>query len=287
MRHLRSVNEILIEMGEPAALQRAAIIGEDFDKTGKAFERPFELAPLTSEQLDWFIDVERASQNGNSGSQSTIDGMYTRLLRSIQSSGEFSEGEKDRFVQLLKTIIDEGIDHFARFSKAKRALAGLRESDYLRVTAPPQRLVPPAPNSDLQMLVDAAYVVVIRSLEYVFRHGDRQRGALMEGARRAMFNMDDAARLLAGQGVGAMFDISGLQQGPALFGAAPSAAAAAAAAPETRAHAAAFAVGEPLRQAIARLAGGDEPGHLELARRLETRLDAMTVAFGAVANGQR
>lgn len=282
MRHLRSVNEILIELGEASVLGRAGIIGEDFDGDGKGFQRPFAILPLTRAQLDWFIDVEAASQNHGGGDEETIDGMYTLILRSIEESDGFSADQKTRLSHLVKVIIDEGIDHFKRFSRARSALAGASERDYLKVTGEPSLLPEGHPDRILQDTVDAAYLVVLRALDYVFRLGDLQRGALMESARRAMFNMDDAARSLAARAHGAMFDHT-------RFGAieVPRVAAGAQPMPASAAHELEVArlreIGLPLRNVLDQLrtaAGGE---HEELAQRMDGRLADMLRDFEAAS----
>lgn len=222
MRHLRAVNEMLIALGQPAELGRASVIGEDFDGTGKAFNHTFVLAPLTTAHLDWFIAVEAASRNHDD--QSTIDGMYTVLLRSIRASTDFTPEQKERMGAMINVIIDEGIDHHARFLRARRALSGFAADRYLTVRAGPERLPSTDPDFILQAGIDAAYVVVLRSLEYAFKLGDDQRGAAVEAARRAMYNMDDAARSLATRGKGAMFDLGNVAAGPAVGGERPAAA---------------------------------------------------------------
>lgn len=267
MRHLRTVNEVLIELGEPAELGRADIIGEDFDNNNKAFNHQFVLKPLRLAQLNWFIDVEAASQN-QADSANTIDGMYTHILRSVQKSTEFSADEKLRLSSLVKVIIDEGIDHYARFTRAKRALAGIDESTYLKIIADaPLKLPSSDPDAILQDVADAAYMVVLRSLDYVFRLGDAQRGGMLESARRAMYNMDDAVRSLAERGKGALFDFrrfgpaTGIAQGNAPVGVGQ---------PTT-----AESVGEPLRNLLGKL-GKKNPA---LAERMDGRLRMMTSEF--------
>lgn len=276
MRHIRAVNEILIELGEPWTLARAAIIGEDFDGTGRVFAKPFELLPLTQSQLMWFIDVERASPVSDDGGSGTIDGMYTQILRSIEASNEFTAQEKSRFAHLIKIIIDEGVDHFDRFTAAQQALAGISESAYLRFGLP-ARL--PAGQGDrlLQDATDAAYVVVLRSLDFAFKFGDQQRGAMVEAARRAMFNMDDAARSLADRGHTPMFDMTGWQASePLVAGAVPV---------ESRRHrmtSEALAVADPLRAPMAEMQNHADPAIRELARRMKSRSDEMMASFAAM-----
>ena len=138
MRHLRWVNEMLGLLGEPHELGRAGIIGEDLDGDGRAFERPFELLPLTPAQLQWFVDVEdRSNDFDPGGNDDSVDGMYTRILLSIQQLPDFADDERERLAHLVKLIIDEGIDHFQRFRRAQEALAGLDPGTYLRLDGPP------------------------------------------------------------------------------------------------------------------------------------------------------
>jgi len=279
MRHLRAVNEILIELREEWALGRASVIGKDYDGTGRAFQRNFELVPLSRAQLDWFIDVERASQNDQS--QNTVDGMYTMILRNIATSDEFSPDEKQRATQLIKVIIDEGMEHFRRFSRAREALRELPEASYLKVRGAPVRLDQGHPDRVLQDTADAAYVVVLRSLDYVFRLGDRQRGAMMEVARRAMYNMDDVARSLALRGIGAMFDLSTSAT------AAPAVGATAGAMPGAGHRAPLPAAGgEPLLPQFDALEQSADLAHRALAGRMRRQLEVMIQQFETLAVDQ-
>jgi Ferritin-like len=278
MRHLRVVNEVLIELGETWVLARAGVIGEDFDANGVAFNKPYELVPLTMSQLDWFIAVEEASQNHGDADQDTIDGMYTLILRSINEGPEFSASEKERLGYLVKIIIDEGMEHYRRFSRVKTALNGIPESRYLKVNDPPERLPSGAADRVLQDVVDAAYVVVLRSLDFVFHYGDRQRGALLESARRSMFNMDDAARSLSVRGVGAIFDMSGYTRELTrrmTSGIAPLEGDLDATLSLAR------SVGAPLQPALDALRAAGLKDGLALAERMVARLNDMTRAFEA------
>ena len=283
MRHLRSVNEILIELRAPWQLDRADVIGEDFDHDGKAFRQPFALRPLDAKQLDWFIEVERASQNQND--QNTIDGMYTLILLSVQQSPEFTPDEKSRIPALIKVIIDEGVDHFARFSRAKVALAGIDPLVYLKIKGGPAQVDASNPDSLLQDVADAAYLVVLRSLDYVFQVGDAQRGAMLESARRAMYNMDDAARSLADRSIGALFDYRrfGLVKAPVSQNAVLAGMTVPDEAEQTRRRVqAAMSLGDPLRSVLDQLAIPGGP-HTELANRMTQRLGQMTQDFVSLA----
>ncbi len=276
MRHLRAVNDILVELGESAVLDRAQIIGEDFDGPGTGFNHAFALRPCGPDHLAWFIAVEQASQN--SDDQATIDGMYTLILKNVVHGNEFSEAEKHRIAASVKVIIDEGVDHHQRFVRAQTLLSGIVPTLYLRIPDGLPQLMPEGSSGRaLQDVVDAAYLVVLRALDFVFKLGDKQRGALMESARRAMYNMDDAARSLAVEGVGALFDYSrfgDLDVGDNAAGLAiPSA--------ESRLE----QMGDPLLAALARLKS-QSPASIGLTGRMKDRLVAMKSEFAAALKAQ-
>ena len=108
-------------------------------------------------------------------------------------------------------------------SRVKEALAGVPESTYLRVTSGP---VPAPAGSDeriLQDTADAAYGTLLHALDFVFSQGTRQRGELLESARRGMYIVDDACRSLSERKFGALFNIA---PAPAPAAIAPEAAAA-------------------------------------------------------------
>lgn len=112
---------------------------------------------------------------------------------------------------------------------------------------------------------------------------------MMESARRAMYNMDDAARSLAARSRGALFDyrrFGRIQMQPAVkVGAAAGAMAPDAAQLRTRKVEEAQAIGAPLRAVLNQLATASMGEHVELARRMGQRLDTMTHAFEAIDKG--
>lgn len=257
MRHFRLANEILLELGEKHVLGRAEIIGIAFPET-KGFNRPFELAPLTARQLDWFIQVEKVS--GNHRDPSTIDGMYTLILRSIEEGSEFPPALKEYLGPSIKIIIDEGLDHFRRFSHAKEALEGIPESRYLAVRSGPVAAPDGSQAQILQRTADASYETLLRALDYVFHSGNPQHGDLLEAARRGMYNIDDTNRVLARKGYGALFTMPSFVT--------PSMRAAAA----TKAAATPREIGEPLRPHISELRNSGDPEMVALSQRLEGKV---------------
>lgn len=282
MRHLRLVNEILINLGEPWVLSRATIIGEDFNGDGRAFKTPFSLTPLTTEQLDWFIKVEQQSQNAHD-TDTTIDGMYTHILRSVAVSSEFSPAEKARVSHFIKVIIDEGINHYEMFIEARRLLGSISPAAYLGVTTNAPALLP-LESSDriLQDTVNLSYAVVLRSLDYVFQLGDAQRGTMVEAARRAMYNMDDACVSLSHRGVAATFDMGAYQNdkpaGLDLSGALDR---------RSSMIDRAKNVGSPMIPQLGMLEASPDSALRELGRRSRRRLEQMTSAFVEAARSIR
>jgi len=120
--------------------------------------------------------------------------MYTRILISIEQGPAFQADpdERDRLANFVKLIIDEGVDHFTRFTRVKNALAGIPESEYLRVTSEPTPADPASDEAKLQATADLSYAVLLKALDFVFAQGKQQRGGLLEAARRGMYNVDEA-----------------------------------------------------------------------------------------------
>ncbi|MGI9420766.1 MAG: ferritin-like domain-containing protein [Geminicoccaceae bacterium] len=206
MRHLRWVNEMLLDLGEPYELGRFETL-PDVDRDGRFLDHSFSLKRLSPDRLEWFITVEAPSdQIDVEGSNMTIDGMYTRLLLSISQGSEFNDEEKRRLVHLIKLIIDEGFDHFQRFTRVQSRLAGLDPERYLRLPDDPA----PQPQSDIvhvfETVADAAYAQVIKLLAFALTPENRGGiDALILGAREIMYNLDEAARTAAANGGAPLF----------------------------------------------------------------------------------
>jgi rubrerythrin len=194
MRHLRWVNEILRELGEPVELGRFTSF-EDFDGNQRTLAHEYSLEPLSAQRLNWFIEVESPSQAISvSREPGTIDGLYTRLLLSISQGSEFSEIEKARLEHLLKLVIDEGQDHFERFNRVKTLLEGMTEADYLLLPSKPAPLPADHPAKMYEQVADQCYALVVLTLRYVFETGGPRIGEMLDAARHAMYALDDAAR---------------------------------------------------------------------------------------------
>lgn len=191
MRHFRWVNEALVLLSRPPNIGRA-------DRIHRQLDRPFTLQPLTPQQLDWFIEVERPSQSTESG----IDGMYVRLLVTIDRRPDLFP-ERHRLVHLIKLIINEGIDHFQRFTSVKEQLTGLTPEQYLRPLAPPADDLA----RDLVELSNQNYAVLLGALSATLPLGDRAGGVLIEQSRRAMFSLHETNHLLAARGVAPPFTL--------------------------------------------------------------------------------
>ncbi|MBT2412047.1 hypothetical protein J7I94_15965 [Streptomyces sp. ISL-12] len=239
MRHLRWVNEALGTLGEPAVLGRAAEIERDG-------VHPFALRPLTAEQLQWFIDVEAPSQEVGTG----IDGMYVQLHETLVKKPELF-AESDRLAHLIKLIIDEGGDHFRRFTAVKSHLAALTPQQYLRDLGPGTGT---PLQTQLLTLSDQYYALLLGMLRPTFELGDRAGGVLIEQSRRTMTNLHEINHILAAGGVAPRFTLPAWLTGPGAGGGAAVADGQftrAAALAAIQAHAAIFALGSPGARALA------------------------------------
>ncbi|MFD6367291.1 ferritin-like domain-containing protein, partial [Streptomyces roseolus] len=193
MRHLRWVNEILGVFGHPLQLDRPE---DDFviqEQTGHRFK----LERLTSDQLEWFIAVEKPSAQIDPHG---IDGMYVRLHHSIvRNKGAFPQA--DRLAHLIKLIIDEGDDHYHRFTAIRDHLAGLDQDTYLRRLAPPDTPL----DRELCRLADLNYAMVLGALRATMEAGDSAGGLLKAQSVRSMRNLHELNHRLAARGVAPRF----------------------------------------------------------------------------------
>lgn len=206
MRHFRWVNEMLRELGQPLELGRVEEF-QDLDGDGRFIPHSFGLKALSAARLDWFIEVEKPSARVDPAlGQDTIDGLYTRLMLSIRQSGEFTDDERARLTHLVKLIIDEGLDHFTRFSSVKATLAGA-PGDWLRpgFADAPLPLPDGHPAKAAEIVADRAYGTVLTTLGFVFSASNRRTGDLLQAARFAMYALDDAAHEAIAQGGAPLF----------------------------------------------------------------------------------
>ena len=206
MRHLRWINEILRELGEAPELGRFTSL-EDFDNDPRTLKHDFSLEPLSAARLRWFIAVEEPSQALSvARDPGTIDGLYTRLLLSISQSQEFA-AEKTRLEHLLKLVIDEGQDHFSRFTRVQAMLADLDEADYLQLPANPAPLEEGHDAKRYEKIADDCYELVLSTLGFVFETGGVKLSEMLNAARHAMYALDDAARAVTREGGAPLFSL--------------------------------------------------------------------------------
>ncbi|MFB7268164.1 ferritin-like domain-containing protein [Streptomyces nojiriensis] len=278
MRHLRWVNEILGTLGRPPRLEPPRHDTVIQPRTGRCFDPQ----PLTPGQLDLFIAVERPS--AVSADPQGIDGMYVKLHETIVHRPELFP-EPDRLAHLIKLIIDEGDDHYHRFTAVKNHLAELSPDEYLR----PLR-TDPGTALDVQLVELSAlnYTMLLGALESTLERGDTSGGVLIEQARRTMSNLHELNHLLASRGVAPRF--TKLPAAPAPAGEQPITSAAASAStsapapapgPEPgdgRAALAAARASGAVRQSINALA---VDGVREMMTRHQADTDALIAAFGS------
>ncbi len=204
MRHLRWANEAIMLLGGEPTLDRATIMG----RRPTQAQLKFKLAPLTGQQLDDFISVEKFSPFYNLPDPTSLDGIYTHIQISIMNRPQdYPEpGMQEKLLQLIKLIIDEGVGHYERFSLVKEKLAGLREDEYLAVKTEPVRASEEF-YADLQDLADTYYDALLRGLCLTFHQGNASRGVMLEQARRSMYSLHDTAYRLQAAGYGVPFTL--------------------------------------------------------------------------------
>lgn len=218
MRHFRWVNEMLRELGQPIELGRVSEF-EDLDKDERFVEHRFGLRALSMQQLNWFIEVEKPSDKVDpERAEDTIDGLYTRLMLSILQGTEFSDEERVRLVHLIKLIIDEGFDHFTRFSNLKTILEGFSRP-WLRDNYPnePKALADGHAGKFGEIAADRAYGTVLTTLNLAFSASNR-RSDFLQAARFAMYALDDAAHEVIARGGAPLFTSPKVDELAATFG---------------------------------------------------------------------
>lgn len=197
MRHLRWANEALAALKAPQSFGRA----DHFVLHDRAGDRkvPFTIAPLTHAVLDFFIEVEAPSRNWQ---DDDIDGMYTRILVSLQQLTTIPSETIHKVSQLIKLIIDEGHGHWERFQKVRELIGGLPEAAYLRLGAP----CPAAGGAaEQQDLCDLYYNDLLSGIAAAFDQSFALREDVLEQAHRTMQNLHELAHYMAARGVTPLF----------------------------------------------------------------------------------
>ncbi|HEU0121784.1 MAG TPA: ferritin-like domain-containing protein [Bryobacteraceae bacterium] len=202
MRHLLWVNELLQILGYAPSTTRAAVIGADPAKAEPGCGRrrmqeadghqptyihvESRLRSLTLATLDYFIDVEKNSR--------TLNGLYTHLYLSIDAQPE-EFPENVRLTAILRLIIDEGEDHYARLATVRTHLAARPENEWLRNLQRAEEPYPPAYGA-----AAAWYHLLLHIISVSFRL-DNGRASLLQMAKELMQDLDAAICQLQADGV--------------------------------------------------------------------------------------
>ena len=202
MRHLRWANECLNILDADISVGRAALLGRNFNE-------PFILRQLTPQTLQWFIDVERPSRVTTFG----LDGMYVRILDAIEKNPDwFTPEAAANLVRIVKLIVDEGEEHYVRFSNVQRNLGTITDS-YLRSAygiggdGQPFEAPPETPLARLQQMSDHYYATILRLIQVSFALEDRASGKSIREAINIMFSLNRVNFQLAQQGMTPLFTL--------------------------------------------------------------------------------
>jgi hypothetical protein len=210
MRHFRWVNEALILLGERPVFSRATKLSDPPGSGGLRQQQiDLVLEGLTPESLDRFIAIEMPSQQYREGD---VSGLYTHILVSLDQvrdgyTNKRGEDVREQIQEVVKLIIDEGNDHWARAKRARELLQGLNPDDYLRFKGAPTAQPPASEYGALQSLGDHYYWLVFEVLRKAFDQPSDARGEMLKQARRVMHNLDEVGQLLGRHGQGLLFTL--------------------------------------------------------------------------------
>jgi hypothetical protein len=201
MRHLMWANTALSLLGQPPSIARAQRIGLRPRTTRSGFpvaerapalDRPFVLRRLDAAALDEFIAIEAPSKKVGSG----LDGMYVYVLEMLQLKRDTIPCARE-LIPLIKLIVDEGHRHWERLTNVKATLAGIPEARYLRALSDE----PPGPRQARYLQTcDAYYAVLLQSVAFAMTLGREAQPQLIAAAIRLMHDLDEIARVVAGEG---------------------------------------------------------------------------------------
>ncbi|HKM61077.1 MAG TPA: ferritin-like domain-containing protein [Acidisphaera sp.] len=201
MRHFRWANEALALLGEKkASLGRARQI-----VFGDHLHHEFKLRPLTQAVLQDFIDVEAPSKRF--GADNKIDGMYTHLLVSLATLPGLDETTRNRLGEVVKLVIEEGHQHYARLLRVQDLLNGLDPKGYLRLDAATPETDPT--KKGLQKVANLYYRSLLAAIAESFEQHEILRGEMLHHARRSMENLHEVAHGMAAKHIPPLFELRG------------------------------------------------------------------------------
>ncbi len=191
MRHLRAVNDVLAAIARAAgrpftpALRVARILpGETTPWQGRA---------ATPEAITNYIRLEAPSI-------SSVDGLYARILATLERDGE------DKEVQNVRSIIAEGEDHYETFQFIQEWLGRHPPATYLRNPA----LAPPPANNVQHQALQQQFTAVLTRLYDGYSKGLPAGAVDINQARTMMVvppnGLASAAQAVANAGFLVVFD---------------------------------------------------------------------------------
>ena len=196
MRHLRWVNQVLKLFQKndysPVLLRAESISGR--------LNHNFSLLPLTPQVLNNFVEIEAPSRRETDG----LDGMYVRILNSIRNLSPQSFEHIQEAAEIIKLIIDEGEDHYTRFSRIQNLLDPVPTNQWLRITSE-------AIEADteegiaLQNLSDLFYTIMIQSLRVAYI--SEESSEIIKAARSSMNSLHEINNVLVKNSITPMFRI--------------------------------------------------------------------------------
>jgi hypothetical protein len=192
MRHVRAVNDVLRVLNSGAAFQPALRVASQVPGLEPGNLRPVLPRAATPETIQAFIDIE-------SPSMSSVDGLYARILATLEDLGT------SEMVQTIRSVMADGESHFETFSFIQEWLSRHTPAEYLRGL---NLVVPPAGNA-LHQTLQQEYRSILERLFNGYTRGIPAGAPDINGARDAMLGntgLDGAAEAVADAGFLVAFD---------------------------------------------------------------------------------
>ena len=189
MQHLRLANQLLWELADAGLIVRAEFgpslgVSQRMPDSAQGGPRPRSLRSLDLAVLADFVAVERPS--------ATIEGEYARVVATLRQP-EYAN--HNLLYQLASRIVNEGQDHFLRFSELE---AVMRQYEHDANPTPWLRNITLADATDARVRpVLQIYEQIVKDLTQAYATDSITGRKFIVDARGAMLKLDEACVNLA------------------------------------------------------------------------------------------
>jgi hypothetical protein len=193
MRHLRAVNDALMQLQTLSGFEPALAVAADIPDGGAGAFRPLQFRAATQATIDDFIRVEAPSES--------VDGLYAPIYATLLAMPDQQEA-----AQSIRTVMSEGEDHFQTFQFIKEWLGRhAPDTTYLigaNLTAPPA-------GHPAHVQLQSRYLALLQGLHAGYQAGMPRGAPAVNDARQSMLGamgIQGAFDAVAAAGFLAAFD---------------------------------------------------------------------------------